>query len=240
MNCRRVRKLIPLYVEDDVEASVASRVAAHIEWCGQCNWLADEYRESQGWLRASAPPEFDANQLSTIKRSVLAEIAAIRQRPSVLALLAQWNRRHVLALSTAVLLIFGMVLLYLYQTRVTSTPSPAVAKETQQDEDSAPETTSPRPAPKPTPGAYSKPHHRQSRDLHRLVARPPRTTAPDKNEPQVAEVATQSDQTVVRSDTSASSKEMLRIEIQTSDPLIRIIWFAPKETDQRQSKPATD
>jgi len=34
--------------------------------------------------------------------------------------------------------------------------------------------------------------------------------------------------------------EMLRIEIQTSDPSIRIIWFAPKETDSQQSRPVTD
>lgn len=240
MNCRRVRRLIPLYVEDDVDASVARRVAAHIEWCGQCNWLADEYRESQGWLRASALPEFDENQLSAIKHSVLTEIAAIRQRPSALALLAQWNRRHVLALSTAVLMIFGMVLLYLYQTRVKTTPSPVVAKETRPEDESQSEPANPSTVAKPAPGAHPKPRRLPSHEHRRLVARTPRMTAPDKNESQVAEVATQSAQTVMRSDSSATSKETLRIEIQTSDPLIRIIWFAPKETDQHQSKPATD
>jgi hypothetical protein len=31
------------------------------------------------------------------------------------------------------------------------------------------------------------------------------------------------------------SPEMLRIEIQTSDPNIRIIWFAPKEVESPKS-----
>jgi hypothetical protein len=35
-------------------------------------------------------------------------------------------------------------------------------------------------------------------------------------------------------------ESMTRIEIQTSDPTIRIIWFAPKETESHQNKPATD
>jgi len=39
---------------------------------------------------------------------------------------------------------------------------------------------------------------------------------------------------------SSDSKDMLRIEIQTSDPLIRIIWFAPRESDSPPTKPATD
>jgi hypothetical protein len=42
------------------------------------------------------------------------------------------------------------------------------------------------------------------------------------------------------SDVVGRSREMLRIEIQTGDPSIRIIWFAPKETDLHPSKPATD
>ena len=43
-----------------------------------------------------------------------------------------------------------------------------------------------------------------------------------------------------RPDPSNDSKDMLRIEIQTSDPLIRIIWFAPRESDSPPTKPATD
>src|SRR5262245_56654081 len=46
--------------------------------------------------------------------------------------------------------------------------------------------------------------------------------------------------TRARSNSAFDSKRMLRIEIQTSDPNIRIIWFAPKENDFHQSKPATD
>ena len=36
---------------------------------------------------------------------------------------------------------------------------------------------------------------------------------------------------------ATGSAERLRIEIQTADPNIRIIWFAPKPTDMDAPKP---
>jgi hypothetical protein len=37
-----------------------------------------------------------------------------------------------------------------------------------------------------------------------------------------------------------SQPEMMRIEIQTGDPGIRIIWFAPKETDSKPGRPVIE
>jgi hypothetical protein len=38
-------------------------------------------------------------------------------------------------------------------------------------------------------------------------------------------------------DESVEPREMLRIELQTADPNIRIIWLAPKETDTQELEP---
>ncbi|HSB09045.1 MAG TPA: zf-HC2 domain-containing protein [Blastocatellia bacterium] len=243
MNCRRVRKLIPLYVEDDLAPSAASRIAAHLEWCGRCNWLADEYKESQSWLHTLTPPEFDEALLDDVKHGVLTEIAATRQRPSMLALLAQhWGRRQVLALSAAVLMIFALVVLYVYQARLRVDSALEAAGEPPREEIGPPiENGSPERGSEAAPGAGSQAPHIGSRGRRHLAKRLPKRSTPVEKEPQRSfEVASQSAQTITPGDTSTGSKEMLRIEIQTSDPLIRIIWFAPKETDQHQSKPATD
>ena len=37
-----------------------------------------------------------------------------------------------------------------------------------------------------------------------------------------------------------SQPELMRIEIQTSDPGIRIIWFAPKVTDSKTGRPVIE
>ncbi len=117
MNCRRVEKLIPLYVEGDLAPGIADRLTSHLDWCGRCNWLADEYRESQGWLRTSEPPEFDEALLDNLKAGVLSRIEETSARPSLLAsLVQQWSRRQVLALSAALLIIFGALVFYIYQS----------------------------------------------------------------------------------------------------------------------------
>ncbi len=53
-------------------------------------------------------------------------------------------------------------------------------------------------------------------------------------------IAAPAEQTRALPDNANGSQDMLRIEIQTGDPSIRIIWFAPRETDSHQNKPATD
>ena len=240
MKCRRVEKLIPLYVERDLESGIADRISSHLDWCGRCNWLADEYRESQSWLRSSAAPEFDEAALNAFKAGVLNRIAETNAKPSLIASLMQhWSRKQVLAFSTAVLVVLGMVVLYVYQTRarlgaptpqiVDSRPSiepgPAGIAENPRQANSDKRRDSPK-----------KRVYRAARNSRNALAlrRATHTDARDR-----ATVARASF-TPVNSSGFGATPAMLRIEIQTSDPNIRIIWFAPKETDSHQIKPATD
>jgi Putative zinc-finger len=245
MNCRRVQKLIPLHVESDLPSGLANRVASHLEWCGRCNWLADEYKESQGWLRSYTPPEFDEATLDDLKRGLMKRVADSNARPSLLASLAQqWSRRPLLALSAGLLIILGMVVLYIYQARAKVNFN-VIAQEVKP---TPPEQT-PTPGPGEAPGAtLTGPeiertgHHsfkgrgrNQTMATHAL-ARPVGSQTTGIRE----SVGAVMEPTPAPSDNANGSRDMLRIEIQTGDPNIRIIWFAPKETDSHQNKPATD
>jgi len=240
MKCRRVEKLIPLYVERDLESGIADRISSHLDWCGRCNWLADEYRESQSWLRSSPAPEFDEAALNLFKAGVLSRIAETSAKPSLIATLLQHlNRRQVLALSTAVLVVLGMVVLYVYQMRarlgsatpqiVDSRPSiepgPAGIEENPREANSDKRRDSPK-----------RRIYRSARNSGNALARRPAAQTDAKDRAPVVRASL----STVNSSGFGASPAILRIEIQTSDPNIRIIWFAPKETDSHQIKPATD
>jgi len=240
MNCRRVENLIPLYVEGDLERRSSEVIASHLEWCGRCNWLADEFRESQTWLRSSEEPVFDEAFLTDFRRDVLAGISITR--PSFLGSLLgswrhQWNRRQVLALGAALTIICGVLVLYLYQTKVQHhRAGRALANQTQTDDKDGPSRQDLTLATKPAPGAsFVKDHRSHVRAVvsrrtveASLLSGVNKSSDPENPDKQLIPDAT------------LDSREMLRIEIQTSDPNIRIIWFAPKETDSTQNKPATD
>ncbi len=245
MNCRRVEKMIPLYVEGDLESRSSDRIASHLEWCGRCNWLADEYKESQSWLRSSEPPVFDDAFLTDLKRDVLKGVS--NTRPSFLASFLglwtqQWNRRQVLALGAALMIIFGVLVLYLYRTRVNDGGAVhELAGQTEGDDRNNPAPPELTPDTKSAPGASSSGRHRSP--VRTTVARrsvePPRLSEANKSSgTESPDKPHKEEKQMIPGDTF-DSREMLRIEIQTSDPNIRIIWFAPKETDS-PTKPVTD
>ena len=245
MNCRRVEKLIPLYVEGDLASAIADRLTSHLEWCGRCNWLADEYKESQSWLRTSEPAEFDEAFLDNLKAGVLSRIEETSARPSLLAsLVQQWSRRQVLALSAALLIIFGALVFYIYQVRTRANPAVFEAVEPPPNGETI-RPNEPRLATNPERAAgadLSKTRHGKNHATTRSRGGNP-TIAEQTLEPPfvsprhwLEESGTDSAEPTGPLPGSANdSPEMLRIEIQTSDPNIRIIWFAPKEVESPKS-----
>src|SRR5258708_31589948 len=177
MNCRRVEKLIPLYVEGDLESHSSERIASHLEWCGRCNWLADEYIQSQSWLRSSEAHEFDEAFLPSFKRDVLKSVSHTRPSPlaSMLGSLLgpwkqRWNRRQVFALGALLVIICGVLVLYLYQTRAHQGPDVnELAGKTQSDDQNNPSRADSPAGTQKAPGAGSSRHHRSR--VHTVVSR---------------------------------------------------------------------
>jgi hypothetical protein len=138
-----------------------------------------------------------------------------------------------------------MVVFYIYQTRAKVNLD-VIAREEKQTPNETPRQ-SPAPGIAVTPGAAlpgavggRRPSHNVKRH-ERTQGVPSQTLARTLPSERIIESATApTEHQRTSSDNPNGSRDVLRIEIQTGDPNIRIIWFAPKETDSHQNKPATD
>jgi hypothetical protein len=70
MKCPGVARLLPLYVEDDLPRRKSERVRRHLESCLPCHGLCEEYRRSQRWLHASAGLAVPSEKLEALRQSV--------------------------------------------------------------------------------------------------------------------------------------------------------------------------
>jgi hypothetical protein len=245
MKCRRIEKLIPLYVGGDLAPGVADRVTSHLEWCGRCNWLADEFKESHNWLQSGEEPVFDQAALNALKAGVLIRIPETSPKPSLMSSLMQhWTRRQIFALAAATLVVFGMVLLYVYQSRTRNNVTlPKSAESNPGKELVRPAERRPGVEKDKTRVAGSRRRRHPSQRRNYANARNRRPELEKSTAVQPGANARETQAGVPPENSTADlggSPAMLRIEIQTNDPKIRIIWFAPKETDSHQTKPATD
>jgi len=254
MNCRRIEELIPLYVEGDLDSDKAGAVASHALTCAGCNELVAEYEESQAWLRTYTPPRFDDALLDDMKLSVLREIEARKTQVTFLNRLAgHWTRRLVLATSAALLVTFAALAFYAYQNKagVASDGNDlAAGGEAGQEKQSpgiaprseiAPGLEAVKMAPR---ASFIRGHRRRLAGSARrgtvarsLKNREPLAERPDMKGVQQAMAGETKD---TLTDEQAAPPGVLRIEIQTSDPSIRIIWFSPKETAAHHTKPTTE
>ena len=246
MDCTQVEKMVPLYVEGDLTGADEERaVAAHLRSCGGCQRLADEYRESQSWLRSYAPPEFGAAFYDGIRGAVLEEINRNAARPSFFQLLIQpFKRRPVFAASFALLLIISsMVAFNIYRAKDGGEQS--VRAVTGEEE-------TPR-APVPAPQSSDTeaddvqrlvgPVRRASEQAARRAARTPlrgvrrETPTPVQKAPREQQFP---ETELAEASGAIHDREMLRIDLQTSDPNIRIIWFSPKGEGQLSTNPTNN
>lgn len=240
MNCRRIEKLIPLYVEGDLESDEVSTVLAHLETCENCGALVAEYEASQMWLRSHTLPDFDDAMLDDLKRGVMREIYEARERPSFFGFFAgHWTLGRAFQAMAALLILFAALALYVYLGK-TSTGS--------NDNNLAHETFAPEEAPAPD-GLKQAPvanpavsHHHRKRHASKATGRSIMGKQPDIERVIVPRMNNTVAHETARElqDVPDKTEEMTRIEIQTGDPNIRIIWFSPKEADSQLSKPMTE
>ena len=69
LSCRRMGRMIPLYVAGDLVGGWEREAAEHFATCEGCRGLAEEFAESgsllaEGWARQ----EFDADELDSEER----------------------------------------------------------------------------------------------------------------------------------------------------------------------------
>jgi len=257
MNCGRAEKLMPLYAAGDLPAGRRSRaVAAHVASCEACAALADEFRASREWARsAGAVPEFGEEFYESLRAGVLDRVnrdtrqaAPSRLAPFFPAMFA--GRRLAFAASLAFAACALALALYFVNgarqprrnemaggpygsdlvippQRAHTSPSPDTKMKEQQPSQDAPRGGSQPVRPRDKTGAAG---FKRTPTLRR--ATPARYTAPERE--LTAESGKPSQQGVPPSAPRVETANVARIEIQTADPNIRIIWLAPDKSEESE------
>ena len=238
MNCTQIERLIPLYIGGDLPAEDETTVRHHLASCEQCEMIACEFAESRDWLRGFTPPQFDQPVLDEMRERVMTKIARVQTPPSLLdLLLPTWKIRIVLAGSTALVLLIAGLLVFLNSQRLTE-QHPITSKGRTPDPE-AKQKQHPSDITKTEPNPQTQ---QQKRNANHQSPRRPATTEiklPIINLSQIDQFLDIgrreitfpfNSEIAVNLDLNENEdREMLKIEIQTADPNIRIIWFVPVE-----------
>lgn len=253
MRCTHSEKLIPLFAGGDLPARKADALRRHLESCANCRRLADEFEESRDWLRGFAAPQFDDTMLDDLRDSVLRGIGRVENRSEWL----QWivpGLNLQFATSMVVLLLIAFFATFVYRGRqprmvpgkenlVKKNPG-SDQKDSTNGEQRNGEMHKVNPSPVPT---QHLPRKNMRRIIENLSIRPvqppdevivhaPPPSAPMRVEP-VVELPPSG--AGVMTDV-AFDRAMTRIEFQTADPNIRIIWLTPKDSNSTSTKPNTN
>ena len=242
MNCQQIQDLLPLYSGSDLEESRARLVAAHVQSCERCADMARDYRETRQLLQTFIPPPFTEDFYAEMRQSVWQNVEKKSSGPAYASRIGDLFRpRLAWAVATAVLIAGSVVGIYLIGRR-NDVRAPALTLELS--------TTDIRPAQQLAPSAHNdassarmsvaSPHPR-SVSVHERESRRKRNTIHDRvNLAALSAVAPVSPAALPPSELSDSRQPThgssdarqtpVRIEIQTKNPNIRIIWFPPRDT----------
>jgi hypothetical protein len=244
MNCKQIEKLLPLYVGHDLDARSEGLVTAHVESCAACSAATGEYRQTRELLQEFTPPAFSEDVYAGIRQNVWRQIESESTTVSMSELIAGWFRPRVIWAAASALLFAVLVLgIFLIGNRSTPRQKASVnAPEINRDESNKqivrlpPRDTS---TPSPLAQREGVKGPRQV-DLRHSERKGDRNRAPDRlnnlvaNAPDALPNTSGSPRLGTSSDPDPSpardSVRTLRMEIQTKDPNIRIIWFAQRDT----------
>jgi hypothetical protein len=241
MRCTHAEKLIPLFAGDDLPAQETDALRRHLKSCARCRRLAAEFEESRDWLRGFAAPHFDEAMLDGMRESVLRDIGRIENRARWLQwIVPGWNLRFAFATSLALLLIgalFGVVINH-RQSPHDPKSNRADARKGGSDQVKLPPGKMPDDRANDDEQAASRKTDRRKFRRESIKRGPSESPQTEGRMVEPALIAQNPDTVGPTTDPSAApdpattdpdaNQNALRIEIQTTDPNIRIIWFAPK------------
>lgn len=240
MDCKQVIELLPLFVGSDLEERQSKLLSEHVRWCEKCACSTDEYRQTRWMVQGFAPPPYSDELYTGIREHVLNEIGKEPARTMLSHLVAtlfspslRWATLSVLLVSAA---FFSYYVIGVWKDtnrqiaithpgdRIVRDDKPMAAPRN--DELPLPTNVD---DPKPraiSGGAYI---NRSKRKKRLDKAARPRSAA-QISESTSARTAPEINLLPIRD--PASSPATVRMEIQTSDPNIRIIWFSPQPPKQ--------
>jgi Putative zinc-finger len=237
MNCTQIQKLLPLYAGHDLAQRRERLVTAHLQSCAACELAAAGYRDARALMHDFAPPVFGDDVYAGIRRNVWERIEKEPRTRSLFESMAVlFQPRFAWTAAATLLITISVVGVYFIIKGFNVRPDIVV---------SVPQTAGPHVEPIPaTRGGVllnadeglSKP--RQA-DVPKRQRKSDRMTAPDRGNSLAAyssdaqATTIQSSSPVIGTDNldlgTRGAEKALRMEIQTKNPNIRIIWFAPTE-----------
>jgi len=221
MNCKQTEELLPLYAGRDLDEERATLVTEHLQTCAACARVADEYRESVQLIEQFAPPVFSEAVYAGIRQRVQREIATEALAPGWSHTIASvFRSRLTWAMASMLLIVVSLFAIYFMMNRGNVEPQlanqpPANVQPGTKEHSKSGLPDSSLPAGVKTGG--DKQHLARGHQLER------RKRSRDTLADRVNTVAAKSPE-------ATSTSKTLRLEIQTKDPKIRIIWFVEPET----------
>jgi anti-sigma factor RsiW len=237
MNCTQIQKLLPLYAGHDLGERREQSVTAHLQSCAACSLAAADFRDARALMHDFAPPVFGDEVYAEIRKNVRARIEGQPRTPSLFDSIAVWFQPRFAWTAAAALLItisVGGVYFIIKGFNVRPAIVVNVPKRVAPPVEPVPETRGDVPL---NPG--EGPPKRRQANIPKRQRQSDRMTAPDRDNSLVAyssdaqSATIQSSSPIIGTDNLDSgtrgADKTLRLEIQTRNPNIRIIWFAPKE-----------
>ena len=209
MDCKYIENKVWLYVEGDLDHRKHEAATQHIRCCQQCAGLVEEARSSQEWLRSCKPGRFDEAFMDSVRRGARQRIAEQKSsRLEFAAMFSRVNWKPLIIACPVLLLICWVGFHRVIRTRSNSPNSTPVAV----NDGSAPKHVGNKP----------------DRLTENIVLVKDRSIKHHKRIPKRVEPAP-GVSVGARGEILASVETYqppMRIEIQTADPNVRIIWFA--------------
>lgn len=244
MNCAKIEKLLPLYTAGDLTGREMESVGAHLSSCDFCRNLSAEFAASRERLRNFPVPEFGSDFYAGIRGAVMKEISRSPRpaRPSIFqALFALFPRHSALATSLATLALVGLLSFALYLSLAKrETALTAIERSMAEINLAVPPENTARPLVDKV--ISSSAEVRQPATIAgggaRRMPEPgaKRAARPGNSVPQDIDNAVPNvDETVAQTSGAprdeAPGQAVARMDIQTGDPNIRIIWLARKASE---------
>ena len=243
MSCVRAEKLMPLYAAGDLPAGRESRaVAAHVAGCASCAALMEEYGASREWARAAGGvPEFGEEFYASLRAGVIDQINR-DTRPAAPSRVASFfpamfaGRRLAYAASLALAASALALALYFGRDDASRPRRDDVAgAQPARKVINAPQPAHVEPTPDASPDKRATPRPK-SDAAGGGFKRTPTLRRPPSDAPRAPELAASAANDAARQGIApaaprAETAGVARIEIQTADPNIRIIWLARKASE---------
>ncbi len=236
MNCKQVQEFLPLFVGRDLKDRRAKQVAAHLQTCAHCAGATDEYRGTRQMLQQFSPPPFSEGVYAAMRQRVLREIEADSNLPVLSRFISGLFRpRLSWAIVSALLVVLALSAIYFianHMDRPQLVVNLPIASHEQSVAQSALDQQLPLPSLPNDGSKRPRPAIRQRHSYRSVVIDSPDSVA--MNAPKtsstydVSSKLNNSTESVVPAD--GMSAKPLRMEWQTNDPNIRIIWFSHPKT----------